>query len=308
LTAAGAVTLTAMLVSREFTWAHYFGSDWLLLVHRGNVLVQVITDRRYPECDWHDMYYGTPEPARGLLRNAVSGLDWNAPRLQETFGSALGTWWEVRLPLWVVTLIMLLVPLRSALRRRRIAHASPRSIGSEDLSPEVSTARRPWTRRGRILGIGSLSLTLVIGALWVPSMWRSMARFDGERVFQVDRGTFVVRIPSETEVFIRWDQHPGWESYWRATPEASWGFPHTNEMFQSSIGGWSEIILPLWTVFGLSAAPGVVLLWRHRRRRLPGFCRRCGYNLTGNVSGICPECGTPIPVRLPPQATEAGRM
>lgn len=23
-------------------------------------------------------------------------------------------------------------------------------------------------------------------------------------------------------------------------------------------------------------------------------CRRCGYNLTGNVSGVCPECGTRI--------------
>jgi len=21
----------------------------------------------------------------------------------------------------------------------------------------------------------------------------------------------------------------------------------------------------------------------------------CGYNLTGNVSGVCPECGTPVP-------------
>ena len=26
----------------------------------------------------------------------------------------------------------------------------------------------------------------------------------------------------------------------------------------------------------------------------PGVCRRCGYSLTGNVSGICPECGTPV--------------
>lgn len=25
----------------------------------------------------------------------------------------------------------------------------------------------------------------------------------------------------------------------------------------------------------------------------PGECQ-CGYNLTGNVSGICPECGTPV--------------
>jgi hypothetical protein len=22
-----------------------------------------------------------------------------------------------------------------------------------------------------------------------------------------------------------------------------------------------------------------------------GHCRKCGYNLTGNVSGVCPECG-----------------
>lgn len=25
------------------------------------------------------------------------------------------------------------------------------------------------------------------------------------------------------------------------------------------------------------------------------LCRKCGYNLTGNVSGRCPECGTPVP-------------
>jgi rubrerythrin len=28
------------------------------------------------------------------------------------------------------------------------------------------------------------------------------------------------------------------------------------------------------------------------RRIPPGHCQRCGYNLTGNVSGVCPECGT----------------
>jgi hypothetical protein len=25
-----------------------------------------------------------------------------------------------------------------------------------------------------------------------------------------------------------------------------------------------------------------------------GFCVKCGYDLTGNVSGVCPECGRPI--------------
>ncbi len=28
-------------------------------------------------------------------------------------------------------------------------------------------------------------------------------------------------------------------------------------------------------------------------------CRHCGYNLTGNVSGICPECGSPAPLTPP---------
>ena len=30
-------------------------------------------------------------------------------------------------------------------------------------------------------------------------------------------------------------------------------------------------------------------------RPTPGFCSRCRYDLTGNVSGVCPECGTPMP-------------
>lgn len=47
---------------------------------------------------------------------------------------------------------------------------------------------------------------------------------------------------------------------------------------------------------------GVVTVWRFRagkrrrkRTRLElELCLDCGYNLTGNVSGVCPECGTPI--------------
>ena len=30
--------------------------------------------------------------------------------------------------------------------------------------------------------------------------------------------------------------------------------------------------------------------WRRRK----GLCIKCGYNLTGNESGVCPECGTEI--------------
>ncbi len=29
--------------------------------------------------------------------------------------------------------------------------------------------------------------------------------------------------------------------------------------------------------------------------RVPYLCVECGYDLQGNSSGVCPECGTPIP-------------
>jgi hypothetical protein len=34
-----------------------------------------------------------------------------------------------------------------------------------------------------------------------------------------------------------------------------------------------------------------LVVWANRRRGGAGLCRRCGYDLTGNVSGVCPECG-----------------
>ena len=34
---------------------------------------------------------------------------------------------------------------------------------------------------------------------------------------------------------------------------------------------------------------------RRAEPRFPaGFCQLCSYDLTGNTSGICPECGTPV--------------
>ena len=47
------------------------------------------------------------------------------------------------------------------------------------------------------------------------------------------------------------------------------------------------------------ALAGRVALWRYRRRAVPpGRCRSCGYDLTGNTSGRCPECGTAIGGRV----------
>jgi hypothetical protein len=62
---------------------------------------------------------------------------------------------------------------------------------------------------------------------------------------------------------------------------------------------WKEVSIPLW-IPAVGAGIPTIMLWRaDRRRRLRGCCRRCGYDLTGNVSGRCPECGTAIHAEAP---------
>jgi len=45
------------------------------------------------------------------------------------------------------------------------------------------------------------------------------------------------------------------------------------------------VALGTWTAF----------IWRNRKAIPPGLCCRCRYDLTGNESGVCPECGASIP-------------
>ena len=52
--------------------------------------------------------------------------------------------------------------------------------------------------------------------------------------------------------------------------------------------------------------PAILCLWVAYRRRhyRGGICQECAYDLTGNVSGVCPECGTKVPFRGPVAAPE----
>jgi len=65
----------------------------------------------------------------------------------------------------------------------------------------------------------------------------------------------------------------------------------------SQVGPDWEFDLPFWFLLLFFGIP-TLLLWRSDRPRT-GHCRTCGYNLTGNVSGVCPECGAKVEVRGP---------
>lgn len=66
--------------------------------------------------------------------------------------------------------------------------------------------------------------------------------------------------------------------------------------------------IPIWLpAILISIYPAIV--WRNhfsttgrqKRRRERSLCIHCAYDLTGNTSGLCPECGHPI---IPPSAPE----
>jgi len=67
---------------------------------------------------------------------------------------------------------------------------------------------------------------------------------------------------------------------WRRLSPGRWGF--------------QGMAISLWVPLLIVAVP-TVLLWWSDRQFPEGHCQNCGYSLTGNVSGRCPECGEPHP-------------
>ena len=63
-------------------------------------------------------------------------------------------------------------------------------------------------------------------------------------------------------------------------------------------GGSLYIVLPWWMpTLALATYPTIAFVrgpLRRRRRRKRGECVSCGYNLMGNVTGVCSECGTAV--------------
>jgi hypothetical protein len=79
----------------------------------------------------------------------------------------------------------------------------------------------------------------------------------------------------------------------------------TAALLRAGVFGY-PIRVPLWmflVLFGLVGGR----LWLVRSRD-PYACKECGYNLTGNTSGVCPECGYAcMPDKRRPEDIEAAR-
>jgi hypothetical protein len=132
------------------------------------------------------------------------------------------------------------------------------------------------------LAVCVLLLIVDVASVWWGVSWAS--RWPS-RVVSVGGGKIQV-------LWILGGAHLSHGSTWAVgrlpTPGIGW-YPAIRKNPAAGFLTW--VAIPLWIPLVVVAIPTGFLWRRERRRAPPGHCRSCRYNLTGNVSGVCPECG-----------------
>lgn len=104
-------------------------------------------------------------------------------------------------------------------------------------------------------------------------------------------GVTTLAVDSSQSSASRWPQSPTGGTLRSSPPPMAWQ--------QVDIVGmpfWVVVALPLLGA-GMLAVPDIWRFARRRRRMNRGACVHCGYDLTGNASGMCSECGVTIASR-----------
>ena len=145
-------------------------------------------------------------------------------------------------------------------------------------------------RRRKPILITGTTLCVLIAAAFVVSGWWVLAiqipTPYGPTSFGLNGGLFGTSLDKYwSAVFVAED---------RAVVEASAARPFPNwDWWNVWMVGSRSVIVPIYAVF-LAVAVPTLLAWRFWPKPVkPGHCR-CGYNLMGNTSGVCPECGEPF--------------
>jgi hypothetical protein len=156
------------------------------------------------------------------------------------------------------------------------------------------TLHREWNDSSRLVYREDYVVS-ADGLVWVQRHWRSDPPLD----YVISFHRACQRRRSERP-WHGW-QHLSGFSLETPLPRNGWeraGFYSQRSGRQSppSVRDYHLIAVPYWAIAAGSLTPlavrPVARSWRPlRRRRRGNVCRGCGYDLTGNVSGVCPECG-----------------
>lgn len=132
-----------------------------------------------------------------------------------------------------------------------------------------------------VFRIGVAVCVLIVVATVVSCGWGVEIVYAGWAV-SLETGSVTVWPDPDQRVWVA--EAGGYLSFWYTKWQRS----------GRSRGPWLTIrSYPTW-IFLLAAMIPTVLAWERLYRYPPGHCQNCGYNLTGNVSGKCSECGTAI--------------
>ncbi len=94
----------------------------------------------------------------------------------------------------------------------------------------------------------------------------------------------------DTSGFPRWRPN----IHFRYDPRSVAYFARDDGKMLHSVGTSMSVVTPYWApacLFIVAPVGLVIRRVRTWRRSRTGRCAACGYNLTGNLSGVCPECG-----------------
>ncbi len=126
--------------------------------------------------------------------------------------------------------------------------------------------------------------SVVIAIVAVVSLRFQVLVYPGNNIFVVGNGSVRCAYGGHVD----WDKAEWYfeNAPWRGRIRSVLGVPEIGATF-----GFWFVTVPLWLPFLVCSIPALIL-WRRRPKR-PGRCK-CGYDLTGNTSGRCPECGAAV--------------
>jgi hypothetical protein len=145
---------------------------------------------------------------------------------------------------------------------------------------------RRRSRTGRVVKWVGITGCALFALAWVASLFWSVTYIGGGQAFWTGPGVVNIRRR------VGWlAQTSGWFFSRTADSRVDSWLPRTKRIGASRE---SRLVVPLWIPFVVVVIPTALLWYFDRRRFPPGHCQDCGYDLRGNVSGRCPECGLPI--------------
>ena len=131
------------------------------------------------------------------------------------------------------------------------------------------------------LWTGTLLCVLIAAAFVVSVRWQVAFQFPTSHgpAMYIMAGSVMVTNDKLMSVPVSADTH-------------LWGLDRCNSWEFTRFRGVTILESPLYAAF-LAVLLPTLAVWRFVPKFPPGHCR-CGYDLRGNVSGRCPECGTRI--------------